>query len=160
MQSHGPQHSRLPCFSISPRVWSNSCPLSWWCQQTISSSVAPLTSCPEFSPASGSFPMSWLFASNGWGIGASASASVLPINIQGRFPLGLTGLNSLLSKRISRVFSSTTIQKHQFFGTRPFLWSKHSHSYMTTGKTMALTIRTFDGKREVSALLIYCLGLS
>ena len=101
-----------------------------------------------------------LFELGGQSIEVSSSASVLPMNIQDWFLLGWTDLISFQSKRLSRVFSSTTIQKHQFFGTRPFLWSKHSHSYMTTGKTMALTIRTFDSKREVSALLIYCLGLS
>ena len=95
----------------------NSCPLSWWCHPTISSSVTPFFSCPQSFPASRSFLMSWLFASGGQSIGASASASVLPMNIQGWFPLGLTGLISLLSKEVSRVSSSTTIRKHQFFGT-------------------------------------------
>ena len=95
----------------------NSCPLSWWCHPTISSSVTLFSSCSQSFPASRSFPVSWLFASSGHSIGASASASVLPMNIQGWFPLGLTGLISLQSKEVSRVSSSTTIQKHQFFGT-------------------------------------------
>ena len=113
---HGLQHTRLPCPSLFPRVCSNSSPLSWWCHPTISSSVTPFSSCLQPFPASGSFPMSWLFASGGQSIGVSASASVLPMNIQGWFPLGLTRLISLLSKGLSRLFSSTTIQKHQFFG--------------------------------------------
>ena len=91
--------------------------LNRWCHPTISSSVIPFSSCPQSFPASGSFPMSWLFVSGGLSIGASASASVFPMNIQGWFPLGLTGLVSLQSKRLSRVFSSSTVQKHQFFST-------------------------------------------
>ena len=104
---------------LSPWVCSNSCPLSWWCHPTISSSVATFYSCPQSFPASGSFPMSWLFTWGGQKIGASASALVLPMDILGWFPLELTSLISLLSKRLSRVFSSITIQKHQFFGTQP-----------------------------------------
>ena len=102
---HALQHARLPCPSPSPRVCSNSCPLSQWCHPTMSSSVVPFSSCPQYFPASRSFPMSWLFASDGQSAGASASASVLPMNIQGWFPLGLTGLISLLSKGLSGVFS-------------------------------------------------------
>ena len=96
---------RLPCPSLSPGVCSNSCPLSWWCHPTISCSVT-LFSCPHSFPASGSFPVSWLFASDGQSIGASASTTVLLMNIQGWFPLGLTSLISLLSKGLSGVFSS------------------------------------------------------
>jgi len=99
--------------------------------------------CPQSFPASGSFPVSQLFTSGGQSIGASASASGLPMDIQGWFPLGLTGLISLQSKGLSRVFSSTTVQKHQFFGAQPSLWSSSQHPYMTTGKTTALTIWTF-----------------
>ena len=106
----------------APRVCSDSCPLSWWCHPTILSSVIPF-SCPQCFSASGSFPVSWFFASGGQSTGVSASASVLPMNIQDWFPLGLTGLISLQSKRLSRVFSSTTVQKHQFFGAQPSLWS-------------------------------------
>ena len=112
---HGLQHIRLPCPSLFPRVCSNSCPLSPWCHPTISSSVTPFSSCPLSFPASESFPMSRLFTSGGQTIGASASASVLPVNIQGWFPLGLTGLISLLSMGLSRVFFSTTVWNHQFF---------------------------------------------
>ena len=111
---HGLQRTRLPCPSLSPRAYSNSCPLSQWCHATISSSVVPFPSCLQSFPASGYFPMIQVFTSGGQSIGASASASVLPMNIQSRFPLGLAGLISLLSKGLSRVFSSTTIQKHIF----------------------------------------------
>ena len=106
---------QAPYPSLSLRACSNSCPLSWWCHPTISSSVAPFSSCPQSFPVSGSFTVSQLFASGGQSTGASASASVPPMSIQGWFPLGLTGLISSLSKRLSRVFSSTTVQKHQFF---------------------------------------------
>ena len=99
----------------SPRVCSNSCPLSWWCHPTISSSVVPFFSCLQFFPSSGSFLMSGLFASGGKSTGASASASVLPMNTQDWSPLGWTGWISLQSKGLSRVFSHTTVQKHQFF---------------------------------------------
>ena len=143
LQTHGPEHTRLPCPSPSPRVYSNSCPLSQWCHPTISSSVAPFSSYPQSFPASGYFPVSWLFTSGDQSIGASASALVLPRNIQHWFPLGLTGLISLQSKELSRVFCSTTAQKHQFFSAQPSLWSK---SYMTTGRTIALTIWAFVGK--------------
>ena len=110
----------MPGFPLSCPSWvcSNSCPLCQWCHPTILSSVIPFSSCPQSFPASGSFPMSQLFASVGQSIRASASA--LPMNIQDWFPLRLTGLISLLPKRLSRVFSSTTIHKHQFFSTQPF----------------------------------------
>ena len=107
----------------------NSHPSSWWCHPAISSPVGPFFSCLQSFPAAGSFPMNRLFTSGGQSIGASVSASVLPMNIQGWFPLGWTGLISLLSKRISRVFFSTTVQKHQFFGAQPSLWSS---SYICT----------------------------
>ena len=128
LQPHGLQHTRLPCPSPSPRACSNSCPLSQWCHPNISSSVVPFSFCFQSFPASGSFPMSRLFASDGQSIGASASASALPMNIQGWFPLGLTGL-ILLSKGLSRVFSSTIVWRHQFFSTQPSLWS---NSYIHT----------------------------
>ena len=108
------QHARLACPPLSPRVGSNLCPFSQRCHPTNSSSVSPFSSCPLSWPASGPFPMNWLFASCGQSIGASASASVLPMNVQSWFPLELSGLISLLSKGLSRVFSSTTIGKHQF----------------------------------------------
>ena len=129
LQPHGLQHSRLPCPSPTPRACLNSCPSSWWCHPTISSSVVPFSSCLQSFPASGSFPMSQLFASGGQSTGASVS--VHPMNIQDWFPLGLTGLSSLLSKGLSRVFSNTTVQKHQFFGAQLPLWSNsHVHTWL------------------------------
>ena len=104
---YGLQHARLPCPSLSPGACSNSCPLSWWCQPTISSSVIPFFSYLQYFPAQGSFLKSWLFTSGGQSTGASASAPVLPMNIQDWFPLGLTGLISLQSKGLSRGFSNT-----------------------------------------------------
>ena len=115
---HGLQHTRLPCPSATPGVYSNSFPLSQWCHPTISSSVIPFSSCLQSSPASGSFQMSQLFKSGGQSIGVSASASVLPRNIQDWFPLGWTSWVSWKSKGPSRVFSNTTVQKHQFFSTQ------------------------------------------
>ena len=112
LQTHGLQHARPPCPLPMLRIYSNSCPLSRWCHPTISSSVIPFSSCLQSFPASGSFPMSQLFASGGQNIGVSASASVLPMNIQGWFPLGWTGWISLQSKGLLRVFSNTTVQKH------------------------------------------------
>ena len=113
---HGLQHAKLPCPSPTPEACSNSCPSSHWCHPTISSPVVPFSSCLQYFPASGSFPMSQLFTSGGQSIGASASASVFPVNIQDWFPLGLTGLISLQCKGLSRVFSNTIVQRHQFFG--------------------------------------------
>ena len=134
----GLEHTRLPCPSLSPWVYSNSCPLSLWCYSTISSSVAPFSSCPQSFPASRSFPVSQLFTSSDQSI--AASASVIPMNIQDWFPLELIHLISLLSKGLSKVFSSTTVQKHQFFGTWPSLgptltsihdyWKNHGFDYM------------------------------
>ena len=118
LRPHELQHAQLSCPSLSPRACSNSCPLSRWCHQTISSSVIPFSSCLQSFPALRSFPMSPLLASGGQSIGASASASVLPVNIQGWFSLVLTGLISLLSKALS---ASTTIWKYQFFGVQPSL---------------------------------------
>ena len=115
---YGLQHARLPCLSPSPGVYSNSCLSSQWYHPTISSSFVPFSSCLQSFPASGSFSVSQFFASGGQSIGASALASVLPINIQDWFPLGLTGLTSLQSKELSRVFFSTTVQKHWFFGAQ------------------------------------------
>ena len=112
---HELQHTRLPCLSLFLGAYSNSCPLSWWFHLIISSSVTLFSSCPQSFPASGSFPISGPFTSGGQNIGASASASVLPMNIQDWFLLGLTGLISLQSKGLSKIFSSTIIQKHQFF---------------------------------------------
>ena len=118
LQPHGLQHTMPPCPSPTPRIYSNSCPLSWWCHPTISSSIVPFSSHLQTFPASGSFPRSQFFASGGQSIGVSASTSVLPLNIQDWSPLGWTGWISLQSKGLSRVFSNTTVQKHQFFGTQ------------------------------------------
>ena len=115
---HGRQHARLPCPSQTPGACSNSCLSSQWCHPTILSSVSPFSSCLLSFPALGSFPMSQFFASGGQSTGALASASVLPMNIQDWFPLGWTDWISLLSKGLSRVFSNTTVQKHQFFGAQ------------------------------------------
>ena len=123
---HGPQHARLPCPSLLPGDYSNPCPLSQWCHPTISSSVVPFSSCPQSFSASGSFLMSQLFTLGGQNIGVSASASILPMNIQNWSPLGWTDLISLQSKGLWRVFSNTTVQKHQFFGAQLSLWS-NSH---------------------------------
>ena len=152
---HGLQHTRLHYPSPSPRVCSSSCPLSWWCHPTISSSVVPFSSCPQSFPASGSFPMSQICASGGQSIGASASASALSMNTQGWFPLGLTGCISLQFKGLSRVFSSTIVWRHKFFDAQPFLLSS-SYTYMNTGKTIALTIQTFV--RKVISLLFNMLS--
>ena len=131
LRPHGLQHARFPLPSVSLRVCSNLCPLSQWCHPTISSSVTPFSSCPQSFPASGSFPMSQFFASGGQSIGASVSTSVIPMNIQDLFPLGWTGLISLQSKGLSRVFSNTTVQKHQFFGAQLSLWSSyHIHTQL------------------------------
>ena len=123
LQLHGLKHVRLPCPSPSPGACSNPCPLSRWCHSTISSSVIPFSSCLQSFPASGSFLMSYLFTWGGQSIGVSPSASILPMNIQDWFPLGLTGLVSLQSKGLSSIFSNTTVQKHQFFSTQPSLCS-------------------------------------
>ena len=128
---HELQHARPPCPSPTPGVHSNPCPVSRWYHPAISSSVIPFSSCPQAFLASGSFRMSQLFASGGQSIRASASALVLPMSIQGWFPLGLTGLISLQFKGLSRVFSSTKIWKHQFFGTQPSLWfNSHIHTWL------------------------------
>ena len=127
LRLRGLQHARLPCPTLSPRVCSNSCPLSQWCYLTILSSAILFSSCLQSFPASGSFPINQLFAAGGQS--TEASASVLPMNIQGWLPFALTGLISLQSKGLSRVYPSTTIQKHQFFGTQPSLWSNpHIHT--------------------------------
>ena len=121
---HELQHARLPCPPLSPRVCSNSCPLNQWCYLAISSSASPFSFYLQSFPASGSFPVSQLFPPGGQSIGASAL--VLPINVEGWSPLELTGVISLVSRGLSRAFSSTTIQKHQFFGALHSLWS-NSH---------------------------------
>ena len=122
---HELKHTRPPCLSPSPEVCPSSCPLRY--HPTISSSDVLFSFCSQASPASGTFPMNWLFASGDQNTGASASASVLPVSIQGWFPLKLTGLISLLSKGLPGIISSTTVQRHQFFGVLPSLWfSSHN----------------------------------
>ena len=157
---HGLQHTRLPCPSPSPRAGSNSCPLSRWCHPTILSSVIPFSSCTQSFPASRSFPVSQFFVSGGKRIGVSASALVLPVNIQDWFPLGLIGLISLLSKGLSRVFSSTNspapTSKASILWCSAFFMVQLSHLYMTTGKTTALTMWNFVSK-VVSLFLTCCL---
>ena len=129
LRPHESQHARPPCPSPTPGVHTNSCPLSWWCHPTISSSVTPVSSCLQPFPASGSFPMSLFFGLSGQSIGASASISVLPMNIQDWFPLGWTGWISLQSKGLSRVFSNVTVQRDQFFSAQLSLWS---HNFVTS----------------------------
>ena len=154
--SHGLQHAGPPCPSPTPGVYSNSCPLSQWCHPTISSSVVPFSSHLQSFPASGSFPMSQFFASGGQSIGVSALASFLPKKSQGWSPSVWTGWISLQFKGLSRVFSNTTVQKHQFFGAQP---SSQSNSHIHTWpleKIIALTRRTFVGK--VMSLLLNMLS--
>jgi len=129
--THGLQHARVLCPSPMPKVCSNSCPSCQWCHPTISSSVVPFSSPLQSFPASGPFQMSQFFTSGGQSVGVSASASVLPMNIQDWFPLGWTGLISLQFKGLSRVLSNTTVQKHQFFSTRLSLWyNSHIHTWL------------------------------
>ena len=129
LQPHELQHSTLPCPSLSPGVCSDFCLWSQWCHPTVSSSVIPFSSCPQSFPASGSLQMSQLFASGGQSTGVSASASVIPMNTQDWSPLEWTGWISLQSKGLSRVFSNTTVQKHQFFGVH---LSSQSNSHIHT----------------------------
>ena len=137
LQPHGLQHARPPCQSPIPGVYSISCPLSQWCHPTISSSVIPFSSRLQSLPASGSFQMSQFFTSGSQSIGVSASASVLPMNIQDWFPLGWTGWISSQSKGLSRVFSNTTVQNHQLQRSAFFI-VQVSYPYMTTGKKHSL----------------------
>ena len=131
LRPQGLQHATLPCPSPTPGACSNSCPWSWWCHPNILSSVIPFFSCLQSFPAPGSFQMSQFFASGGQSIGFSASTSVLPMNIQDWYPLGWTGWISLESRGLSRIFSNTTVQKHQFFGAQPSLWSNsHIHTWL------------------------------
>ena len=145
----GLQYARLPCPSPSPRVCSKSCPLSQWYPWTISS-LSSFSSYPQTFPASGSFPMSQLFPLDGQSIRASSSASVFPMNIQSWFPLELTGLISLLPKGLSRVFSNTTVWRHQFFGAQPSSWSCSWESQL-----LGRLIRSpgFPRRREESGIL-------
>ena len=130
LQPHESQHTRPPCPSLTSGVYPNPCPSSWWCHPTISFSVVPISSCPQSLPASGSFPMSQLFAWGGQSTRVSALTSVLPVNTQDWSASGWTGWISLQSKGCSRVFSNTTVQKYQFFGAQP---SSQSNSHIHTG---------------------------
>ena len=157
LQPHGLQHARPPRPLPTPRVYSTSCSLSQWCHPMISS-VVPFSSCFQSFPASGSSPMSQFFTSGGQSIGVSASALVLPMNIQDWFPLGWTGWISLQSKGLSRVFSNTIAQKHKFFGSQLSSQSNsHIHTWLLK-KTIVLTKWTFVGK--VMSLLFNMLVLS
>jgi len=147
LQPHGQQHARPPYPSPTPRIYSNSCPLSRWCHTTISSSVIPFSSGLQSFPASGSFPMSQFFAWGGQSIRVSASASVLPMNIQDWFPLGWTSWLSLQSKGLSRVFSNT---KFKSINSSMLSFLYLSHPYMTSRKIIALTRWTFVGKGHLS----------
>ena len=130
LRPHESQHARPPCPSPTPRVYSNSCPSSRWCHPAISSPAIPFSSCPQFLPASGSFPVSQLFAWGGQSLRISFSASVLLMNTEDWSPLGWTGWISLQSKGLSRVFSKTTVQKHQFLGGQLSLQSNsHIHTW-------------------------------
>ena len=151
------QHARHPCPSPTSRACSNSCPSSRWCHPTISSSVVSFSSHHQSFPASGSFQMSQFFISGSQSIGASAS--VLPMNIQDWFPLGWTGLISLQSKGLSRVFSNPTVWKHQFFSSSAYFRVQLSNPHITAGKVTAFTTRTFVSK-VMPLLLIYCQGWS
>ena len=143
LQPHGLQHARLPYPSPTPEACSDSCPSSQWCHPTISFSVIPVSSCLQSFPESGSFPVSQLFTSDGQSIGVSASASVLPMNIQDWFPLGWTGWISLLSKGLSRVHHSS---KASILQCSAFFMVQLSYLYMSTGKTIALTRQAFVSK--------------
>ena len=156
---HGLQHARLLCLSPIPSAYSNSCPLSWWCHPTISSSIFPISSCLQSFPASGSFPVSPLFTSSSQSIRASASASAFPMNIQDWFPLGLTDLISLLSKGLSRVFSSTIIRKHQLFNAQTSLWcNSHIRTWLLE-KPYSWIYGPLSAK-WCPCFLICCLGFS
>ena len=158
LRPHVLQHTRLPCLSLCPGVCLNSCLLNLWCHSTVSFSAIPYSSFPQSVPASGLTSMSWLFASASQSIGASASASILPMNIQDWFPLGLTGLISLLSKGLSGVFSAPQIQKHWLALSLPYgptltsihdYWKNHSFDCMDLCQ-----------QSECVFFLIHCLGLS
>ena len=137
LRPHGLQHTRLPCPLPTPGVYSNSCPSSWWCYPTISSSVVPFSSCLQSFPASGSFPISQFFASGGQNIGVSTSASVLPMNIQDCSPVGWTGLDLLAVQGTLKSLLQHHSSKASILQCSAFFIVQLSHSYMTTGKAIA-----------------------
>ena len=152
LRPHELQHARLLCPSLSPWVYSNSCPLSQWCHLASSSSVAPFSSCPPFFPASGSFPMSQVFTSGGQSIGVSASASVIPMNIQDWFPLGVTDLISAVQGTLKSLLQNHS-SKASILRRSTFFVVQLSHPYMTPGKTIAFTRWTFVSKVMIGILL-------
>ena len=158
LRPHGLQHTRLPCSSLSSRACSYSCPFSQWWHPTILYCVIPFSSCLQSFPASGIFPVSPFFTLGGQSIGASASASVLPMNIQGWFPWGWTGWISLLSKGHSSLFQHHSSKASTLWHSA-FFMDQLSHPYMTTGKTIALTIWTFVSK-VMPLLFSSCLSWS
>ena len=157
LRHHEPQHTRPPCPSPTRGVHPNPCPLSWWCHLTISSSIIPFSYCPQYFPASGSLPMCQLFASGGQNIGVSASTSVLAMNTQDWSPLGWTGWISAVQGTLKSVLQHHS-SKASLLQHSAFFIVQLSHPYMTTGKTIALTIRTFVGK--VTSLLFNMLSRS
>ena len=159
LQPHEPQHAWPLCPSPTPGVNSNSCPLRWWCHPTISSSVVPFSSCPQSFPTSGSFQMSQLFTLGGQSTGVSASASVLPMNIQDWSVLGWTGWISLQSKGLSSLLQHDSSKASVLWCSALFI-VQISHPYMTIGKTIALTRWTFCGKAMSLFFLICCLSWS
>ena len=155
LRPHGLQHARLPCPSPTPRSYSNSCPLGQRWHPTISSSVNLFSFWLQSFPVSGYFLMSWLFASSGQSMGASTSTSVLPVNIQDWFSLGLTGVIILLFKGLSRVFSNTTAQKHQFFGTQPSLLSNsYIHTWLLE-KSQLWLYKSLSAKSSLCFLICF-----
>ena len=157
--SHGLQHATFSCPSLIPGACSNSCPLSWWCHPTISSSVIPFSSCLQSFPASGSFPKSPFFISRGQSIGVSASASVLPMNIQDWFSFTTDWLDILAFRGTLKSLLQHHSLKASVLRHSAFFMAQLSHPYKTTGKTIALTRRSFVGK-VISLILICCLGWS
>ena len=159
LRPHESKHARPPCPSPAPGVHSDSRPSSQWCHPAISSSDALFSFCPQSFPASGTFPVSWLFTSDDQNTGASALASVLPMNFQDWFPLGLSVLICLQSKVLSRVFSKTTVQKHQFSGPQPSLWSNsHIHTWLLEKPSLWLYVPL--SAKWCLCFLICSLGLS
>ena len=159
LQPHEPQHARPPCPSPTPRIYTNSYPLSQWCHPTISFSVVPFSSCPQSFPASRSFQMRWLFASGGQSIGVPASTSVLLMNTQDWSSLGWTGWISSQTKGLSRVFSNNTVQKQQFVSAQTSLWSNsHIHTWLLE-KTYLWLYGPLSAYWCL-CFLICCLGLS
>ena len=166
LQPHELQHTRPPCPPPTPGVHPDTCPLSRWCHPTISFSVIPFSSCPQFLPASESFPMSILFAWGGQSKGISASASFLPMNTQDRSPLGWTGWISLQYKGLSRVFSYTTVQKHQCFGTQlssalyPTSFHIILHALVAPNHTDSLSLTNIHNFSHIASVSMFSLYFS